>query len=386
MTFGAKMNRTDAEHAFRALKPAALERTADEIHGRRRDTDLARAMQDTMGREPRPARTRSRRPILVIAGVTAAGVAAAGAAVLTAGDGGGSHRGPATVAQAPLDARTFLLTAAHTAEKAPLTTGAYYYNREREQALIRFLGKRSRRAMPTGNAELAKLLPFHVAYVTKSQDSWNARRSPGLARTIVGIDRKITFRSAADEAAWRALGSPELEDWSAKPHTNNYDFRDIKPSASQRRDDPGEIAKLPADERSLTILLHRWHDSDEKAARGHDGVGTGMSYTDTVFSMAPNLLSGAARPGTRAAFFRILAGEPGITLVRDTTDLLGRPAVALVQKEGKKREHRYLIDPATTRYLGHEAYMPEKPDGPPVRMLASAIQAEGWVRSLGARP
>ncbi|GAA4321942.1 hypothetical protein ACFQY7_31580 [Actinomadura luteofluorescens] len=71
-----------------------------------------------------------------------------------------------------------------------------------------------------------------TAYVSTTQDTWS-----GLdrhERTITGIDRKITFPSAAEQARWSALGAPELEPWSAKRQVNDYDFSRIRLTKTQR--------------------------------------------------------------------------------------------------------------------------------------------------------
>ncbi|WP_344283999.1 hypothetical protein, partial [Actinomadura napierensis] len=74
MTPGEKMNDTDT--AFRALKPAALDELAAEAHHRSRDTEIARIMRPSAAPPPVPraATRRSRRPLLLVAGVAGGAV------------------------------------------------------------------------------------------------------------------------------------------------------------------------------------------------------------------------------------------------------------------------------------------------------------------------
>ncbi|REE99644.1 CU044_5270 family protein [Thermomonospora umbrina] len=378
MTSGAHV---EPDETFAALKPAALETLADDGHHRRREHDLAHAMTA----EPRTLvrRRARRRPSLLLAGLAGGAVVAAGGVAVTGGDDATT---PPAVVAGPVDARSFLLASARTAERAPSTTGAYWYSRVREQRIVRTLvdklspGERP----PKGWRPTRKDLPF-TAYVTTSQDTWHGADRRSRARTVIGLDRRVTFRSPADEAAWRRSGAPELEEWSARPRTNDYDFRHTPLTENQQRSAPGALAEAPTDVAGLERLLRAWHRADDREAIAHDGVPTGMTFTETVFYEASNLLSGAARPGTRAAFYRLLAAQPGITMVGEVTDLLGRKGTALSMRS-PDGEQRLIIDPGTARLLAHEAHHQVSPGGGTVRLLAQAVQAEGWVNAIGERP
>ncbi|MBA9006532.1 CU044_5270 family protein [Thermomonospora cellulosilytica] len=378
MSTGVNVN---PEKTLAALEPAALTEITEEAHARRRDHDLARAL----AAEPARGRAR-RRPMLLLATGLAAGAVAAGAVVVTGtGDAAPPAPGVSRSADA-VDARSFLLASARTAEQAPDTTGAYYYTRMREQRMVRALvdklspGEQARKELrPT-----RKELPF-TAFVTTTQDSWHGRSRAGRARTVTGLDREITFSTPADEAAWRKMGSPELEEWSARPQTNDYDFPAAELTPEQRRSEPGELAKLPTDEKALEKVLRGWHRATDRQAIRHDGVPTGTGFAEFVFYEAENLLSGAARPGTRAAFYRLLAAQPGIVMGGRVTDLLGRGGVALAYRSAAG-EQRLIIDPATAALLGREAYQPLKRGRAPIRVLAQAMVIEGWVGDIGERP
>ncbi|HEX2314311.1 MAG TPA: hypothetical protein VHJ17_11275, partial [Thermomonospora sp.] len=276
---------------------------------------------------------------------------------------------------------------ARTAEKAPPTTGAYWYNRTREQRLVQTIvnklapGDKPRRGWRPNRREL----PF-TAYVTASQDTWHGRDRRSRARTVTGLDRVVTFRSPADEAAWKKMGSPELEEWSARPRTNDYDFRDADLTDNQRRSEPGALARLPTGVKELEAVLRSWHRADRRESIEADGVAPVSAFAETVFYEGLNVLSGAARPGTRAAYYRLLAAQPGITMLGEVTDLLGRRGVALEVRSGGVKSHRLIIDPGTARLLGYEGYIPDPGGGGPVRAMAQAVQAEGWVNALGERP
>ncbi|WP_198679155.1 sigma factor [Thermomonospora amylolytica] len=213
----------------------------------------------------------------------------------------------------------------------------------------------------------------------------------GVAEDVVSETFLVAWRRLDDlPAAGAALaagrtGSPELEEWSARPQTNDHDFPAAELTPEQRRSEPGEPAKLPTDEKALEKVLRGWHRATERQAIRHEGVPTGTSFAEFVFYEAENLLSGAARPSTRAAFYRLLAAQPGIVMGGRVTDLLGRGGVALAYRSAAG-EQRLIIDPATAALLGREAYQPLKRGRAPIRVLAQAMVIEGWVGDIGERP
>lgn len=371
------MNR-NPDSTLQALRPEALDGLAAEAYARRREEDIARALAAT-SEETVPGtalRTRRRRmPRVLTTGLAAGALAAAAAGVIVATDDSGGPRTPAPAASQRLDARTVLLASAEGAAKAPATTGKYWYTRERETRLVG-----PARKPPPGSERARKKRwtksPPVTAYVSTTQDTWS-----GLdrhERTITGIDRKITFPSAAEEARWRGLGAPELEPWSAKRQVNDYDFSHIKLTRTQRNTTVSALTGLPGDPGALERALRGWYEDENQASVEHDGVPMEGDFAQYVFGVAQDLLAGPITPATKSALFRMLAGQPGITYLGAGTDRLGRRGAVLALKGGT--EIRLIIDPRTGRLLEQDSGDRKSPS------LVMTYQAMGWVRHLGDRP
>ncbi|MEU8121141.1 CU044_5270 family protein [Spirillospora sp. NPDC049024] len=361
------------DSTLQALRPQALDELAAESYARRREEDIARVLAAT-SEEPAPRTERRRMPRLLTAGLAAGAVAAAAVGVIVATDDSSGPRTPVPVASQRLDARTVLLASAEGAAKAPATTGKYWYLRERDTRLVG-----PRRGSPSSEAvakKRGKKFPPVNAYVTTTQETWSGRDRRD--RTIVGIDRQITFPNAAEEAKWKALGSPELEPWSAKRHVNDYDFSDLKLTKTQRNQTVSALAKLPSEPKALEKALRGWYRDDNQVSVEHDGVPMSEDFAQYVFGTAQDLLVGPITPATKSALFRMLAKQPGITYLGTGTDRLGRKGAVLAMKGGV--EIRLIIDPQTGQLLEQDSGDRKSP------MLVMTYQSMGWVNHLDDRP
>ncbi len=367
------MNR-NPDSTLRALRPTALDDLPAESYARRREQDIARALAAT-SEETMPGTVRRRMPRVLIAGLAAGAVAAAAAGVIVATDDSGGTRTPAPAASQQLDARTVLLASAEGAAKAPLTTGAYWYTRERETRLAGPLKNRSPRGEGGAKKRVSKSPPV-TAYVSTTQETWSGRDRRD--RTITGIDRKITFPNAAEEARWKALGSPELESWSAKRHVNDYDFSDIKLTKPQQNMTVSALTTLPSDPKALEKALRGWYKDENQVSVEHDGVPMSGDFAQYVFGTAQDLLAGPITPATKSALFRLLAKQPGITYLGTGTDRLGRKGAVIAQKG--EAEIRLIIDPKTGRLLEQDSGDRKSPS------LVMTYQTMGWVNRLSDRP
>lgn len=74
-----------------------------------------------------------------------------------------------------------------------------------------------------------------------------------------------------------------------------------------------------------------------------------------VFGQIVGMLGDPLPPRLRAALFRLLPTLHGVTLLRDTTDVTGRPGVGFAITDDWERQV-IIIDPRTYRYLGMYAY------------------------------
>jgi hypothetical protein len=117
-----------------------------------------------------------------------------------------------------------------------------------------------------------------------------------------------------------------------------------------------------------------WDTTQDKAAV--------VGFPDPSYGLmawAGNLLAGPATPGIKAAVYRLLAGQTGITITPEITDPIGRSGVAIADGGGD-----YLvIDPHTASLLDYTS----NPVHPGARMPAASgvtlYEAAGWVKQLG---
>ncbi|MCO5968048.1 CU044_5270 family protein [Actinoallomurus soli] len=389
----------DTDAMFRTLKPAGLDTTVAEAHARRREQDLAAAWNGTgSGHGLSVPAARRRMPRVLVAGLAAGAVAASAAFVIAATDGSGDSPGArptASVTVRALDARAVLLASADSAAKAPLTTGAYWYTRERETTLVRpstaAESKAMAKARAAGKAGPRRWLPDPplTAYVSRTEDSWDGRNRHD--RTIVGIDPKITFATPADEATWKKMSRQERRQWNldtdAKPVVGNYDFSDLRLSLTQRDKTIEKLAKLPSDPKALEQVMRTWFKHENQAAQQEDGKSMDGDFAQYVFGEAQDLLAGPLTPGAKAGLYRLLAEQPGIRYLGTAADPMGRKGAVLAlggnddsASPGKNFEIRLIIDPRSGRLLAQESGDRKAPS------LTMTYEAMGWVNSLGARP
>ncbi|GAA4570225.1 CU044_5270 family protein [Planotetraspora kaengkrachanensis] len=377
------------DHLVTRLRPAQLDDLADDAYGRRRSADLARAFETPRTQLPtrRITLSQRRRPLFLIAGTAVAGLAAAAIIVpgMVSGDtvsGDGRSTTPVAAAPSPsatrLDAHSVLLAAAATAAREPATTGRYWYTLERETSRVdRIVTKPG-----SGKSPKVKMLPF-TASVSTSQESWLARSPKDRSRTITGIDFKTAFDSPADEAKWKEMGAPPLTlhtGGSTKPRVNNYDMA-LNFMIGQQQLSMAELAKLPTTKDGLEKELKRRYQADVNDPK-YPLKGSFLQY---VWSTAQDLLAGPVTPGTRAALYRVLADQPGLTVAGKVTDPFGRPGIAIemtLKGNSERESFRLIVDPDTGRLLAYQAAFGEgeKP------LLTMAYKSMGWTDSLGARP
>jgi hypothetical protein len=387
MTSGADMTRTTGpESTFRALKPAALDGLAQDGYDRRREADLARMTATRQGKVV-PLRSR-RRPLLVVAGVAAASVAAAGVVVTTTGGQDGHSGGrPSAGATQALDARTFLLAAAESAQKAPATSGRYWYTRERTtQRISDMLNKSGVSGKPVNGKKRAPKrvkLPF-TATVAGTEDTWYPHDRHDPSRTEMIIDGKVAFSAPGDKAKWQAMGSPDLflqAFGTNVRHVNNYPgltTAEIKTAYAHNRVSASPET-LPTDATALEAELRRRWQADVHDSR----YPLQDSFTLSVFGLAQALLVGPIKPGTRAALYRVLAKQPGLKLGGKATDQTGRAGMAVDLPAAKGDvDIRLIIDPATGQLLAQESGG-QAGTKPP--LLSIVYLSTGWVNKLGAR-
>ncbi|MDH2429394.1 CU044_5270 family protein [Sphaerisporangium sp. TRM90804] len=413
------------DRLFAALRPRALDEVAEEAYGRRRAGDLARAFDaphTPSGRSAR-ARGRSRRPSLILAGTAAAGLAAAVVLVpgLVSDDASpgrapiqaGSPSTPPVASATPLDARSVLLAAAETAAREPADSGRYWYTRTRTDSLIRdlpgayearldeLLRQREAAKGDAGGDDAAEKAaekeferevgrlkresarsagPPFAAATSETSETWRARDKGGTNRGVTRPAPEATFASAADEARWKAMGSPELvPDRRTRTYEDDLD-------RVLSIDNPGltirNVSKLPTRKEALRGRLRDMYEASP-GRRGQADAG----FAAYLWQTGTDLLTSPITPGTRAALFRVLAEQPGITSTGRAGDVFGREGVALsTTTPGDETtrgdvEYRMILDEGTAELLQIEVR-----DERPLPLLSQAFERTGWVDRLGERP
>lgn len=376
----------DAEKVFRVLKPAELDRLADEGYARHRDSDLARISMTS------PIGHRRRRLVLprFLAAALVAGVAASAVVIVSA-----QHDDPrptasrgATATPSTLDARSFLLASAETAEKAPARTGNYWYTRERTTQWT------TQAWTLKGSKTLHLSSPGVFA---STQETWLGRGPH--TRTIIGIDTKTTI-APADQAKWKAFGPATLElGIPSKPKVSDYNMQ-MHLQIGNKQVTMAELAKLPTTEKGLEAELRRRYRADmddpyEKSQLKaiHSKPPT---FVDSIWGTAQDLLAGPISPGTRAALYRVLADQPEIKMIGTVTDSLGRRGVALAVDHAPHKlspnrtipgsQERLVIDPQSAQLLEHASYRLNANGQVEQIAQSDAYQAMGWTNKIDQRP
>lgn len=364
------------------LEPPALNSLAEDGYQRNRHNDLtmmaaegpspatdgshrARAAQRWLLAKPRRS--------LAAVGLTVAAAAAITVAALPAGHPApvGGHQPTASPSAAT--ASGFLLTSAEVAARSPEAAGTYWYVKERHYGTpAAKVGK------SVGKSKKGSYQDFGAMYAS-TEESWTGQRR---ARTIVNEDTVFTFASKADKARWESAGRPPLVSADAPgatgPVTSDYTMTFHWGVGSSQLTLAG-VRKLPTTAAKLhQVFLRMWNREPDKA--GAVGLAN-PTFSQYLVAWAAQLLDGPARPGTKAALYRLLAEQPGINLVRGLTDPMGRTGVGIGDGAGDS----LVIDPGSARLIDYVAH-PVQPDSTIQGVGVSEYIASGWTNQLGVAP
>jgi len=370
------------------LRPAGLDRLAEDTYARRRAVDLARVLgepagvADDAGRHilARAARACIPAPrVLMAAGAGLAAAAVAAALLVASPVHGHPAQGPAQSSSVPSGggpaggangSHAVLLTAAHVAAAQPAATGTYWYVKERDFE-------------PTAAAVHAVKGSGFGASFAATQETWT-----GASRTRTIVNEKLVFgfASAAGKKKWEAAGSPKLANPSGKsgltgPLTSNYPFGGYSCNIGAIKVDLATAGKLPTNPGKLGKLIRRGWDGLSATQRAATVGVANPSYAQYLFQVAGALLTGPVTPGTRSAVYGLLAKQSGETVATNVTDPLGRTGTAI----GDGMGDFLIISPATAQVLDLTTYpvrtgttISGKVDG------TEAYLSMGWTDRLGA--
>ncbi|MFB4318393.1 CU044_5270 family protein [Actinomadura sp. 21ATH] len=376
----------DADTMFRALRPTALDELAEEAHQRRRDVELERILRTSAETRtaPRAVMRPGRRPLLLTAGVAAAAVVAGGGAVAVTGGGDGPAGRHAPVTQeSPVDAHAFLLASAKTAERAPVKPGRYWYQRIQTRVVHEYEHDLPGHTLPrpgtSSGKDRSKLERLPYTFVTTGrQEIWTASSPRDHTRTITGIGVRASFPTPRDQAQWRRSGAPELLSKEDRTRSvNNYDGP-AKYQIGNTQVSMEGLRRLPVDADALGRELRRRY---EAVVRKSGGAANVDPYPYYIWMTAQDLLAGPTTPQTKAALYRVLAGQQGVRSDGAVADLLGRRGVA-VSMGGPGGRIRLVIDPKTAELLAYESFVGA--DGVPG--LSETYEQTGWADTLDKRP
>ncbi|NUT35730.1 MAG: CU044_5270 family protein [Hamadaea sp.] len=297
---------------------------------------------------PRQVRPRRR---LVVAGLVPTGAAAVLAVALAVGTSGPaqvpppSQQQPGPVAQQPLTARGILLAAA--AQSATATSSGTYWVMTTEQHHRYDVGGYT----VVGRAEV---------------ESWQDVRPQGGV-TMVSRWLGAAPATDADRIAWEKAGSPTswtLTGPTGKPEralTSTPGPRKIATIAGTGFEfvakdfTYAELQALPTDPVALEAYLVKL----DKEASGPGSPQDAGWRVEMLFLQARVLLTQLpVSPATRAAAYRMLADQPGLTLTENVTDARGRTGVGVGHTfrnaDGTDQTQRLVIDPQSGTLLAVE--------------------------------
>lgn len=270
-------------------------------------------LRPRLARLGRPARfvrrLRVRTPLLASVGVAVTAIAAS---VAVAMSGAGTPPGQRDRGAAREPGRTFLLSAAHTAAKAPAGTGTYWHVKRRD----------------ADTAGTGKRRPSMAGFT----ETWQRRDG----RTWLSMYRIVDGRvERLDTAALRAAFQP---------------FRVCDKELTYK-----QLVALPADPdqlRNRALELVRTND---------DGPVPKEYEQNFLAGCITGLLGGVpAPPAVRAAAYQALAGMSNVRVTGPTTDPQGRPGIG-VSLEGGDGSHGLVIDPRTSLVLSESHSGPLMP-------------------------
>ncbi|MDH6627548.1 hypothetical protein M2271_005374 [Streptomyces sp. LBL] len=217
--------------------------------------------------------------------------------------------------------------------------------------------------------------PFAVRGTATAE--WSVGVRPGTRSLMVSdLDAVSALRTKADEARWRAAGSPEqmqIEDTAneeggtlgytlgtRRPMVMRTDADDKIYALGPRNVSYQDLRELPSDSGALRRQL-------EKAYAEDKGAETSAGRTAYVLRQAADLITMPVKPAVRAAAYRVMAELPGVRGLGRVTDPLGRAGVGVVFPDTGRTplgsvEQRLVVDPSTGAMLAEQVVLVEPSD------------------------
>ncbi|MET9836059.1 CU044_5270 family protein [Streptomyces sp. NPDC006385] len=337
--------KNDVLHHLTAARPAHLDPdlpTPSPV----REEELATVMSRPRATHRARATARPRRvgrPL--VTGLALATATAVAALVIT--DTAPERPGPSSSAASGSGSQILLAAASHV-ERQAAGSGTYWYVEEHIGSLHKVPGKN------------------YTIDVRTEQRYWTAAaRNKYWSQSVDSGARPAT---KADEAAWKADGSPTS--WKLTNDTDGIvtyagkgEIQHDAPGGTADSVPYGEVPlrllpTLPTDAKALRKRLFALVDKDYNAPE----EVLDRIVVSTAIQLATSLPSS---PALRAAAYRLLAAEPGVRSLGDVKDHTGRTgyAVALPSPYESAPEVRLIFDKSTGMPLGTETVATRSGDG-----------------------
>ena len=303
-----------------------------------------------------PSRCRgllSRRRPFLFAGAAAGAAALAGVLVLNSGP----------TAQ-PASAAEILHRAAAAASEAPPTSvpdpGQFLFRKEQRLEIESWrhpLPPESANVPTVGQGGTMSGTHAFNALMQRTVESWTGQNGGGRSREVAGTPQ---FWSSAEEARWKAAGSPLPPPFDAE-YQQRYKaaFRgalELGPRVVDM-DTRGwgnfhfpDTSKLPTEPKAL----RRTVEGNEIDVVGFNLMYGKTKHLDTEQTMEELinvLLEGEPTPRLQAAIFGALAELPGMAVDTGATDGLGRHGDAIQLRVKKGIREEYIFDPTSGEVL-----------------------------------
>ncbi|WP_328492931.1 CU044_5270 family protein [Streptomyces sp. NBC_00414] len=213
-----------------------------------------------------------------------------------------------------------------------------------------------------------------LAVRTTSTDEWSVGVRPGTRSLMVsGLEGVTEPRSKADEARWRAAGSPRTMQaevpgneeggtlgytmGTRQPMVMRTDADDKIYAIGPRNVTYQDLRELPSDSGELRRELERLYAQDS-------GADTGVGRTAYVLRQAAGLITMPVEPAVRAAAYRVMAELPGVRGLGRVTDPLGREGVGFTFPGTARTalggvEERLVVDESTGEMLCEQLLLVE---------------------------
>jgi hypothetical protein len=201
--------------------------------------------------------------------------------------------------------------------------------------------------------------------------------------STIGANQYVYIRSRVAWTSQEAMTGPRILDpvhdreiWIPQSgHTGLIRERG-ETFGSEGAPSNGQTADLPSDPDALLKKIYR-------DTRGQGNTPDQQAFTTIGDILRESILA----PKVTAALYRAAGKIPGVVLVRDSVDAVGRHGVAVARVEFGERTE-WIFDKTSLDYLGERSYLVEDTDGGKAGMLTAttAVTVRAVVDKPGERP